>query len=80
MMNSNRGILVLLKNEFMTEQAMEHEVELLNELLKQVESSRSFCKAHELVDRNQITSNEKKILRESSHSRLRAFRFFINKN
>jgi len=80
MMSFNRDILVLLKNEFMTEQAMEQEVELLTELLKQVESSSSFCKAHELVDRNRITSNEKKILKESSHSPLRPFRFFINKN
>lgn len=79
-MSSNRDILVLLKNEFMTEEAMEHEMELLNELLKQVESSRSFCKAHELVDRNRITSNPQKILKEAGRFRLKSFRFFINKN
>ena len=36
--------------------------------------------ATELVDRNRITSSPKKILREAKHFRLRAFRFFINKN
>lgn len=79
-MSSNRDILVLLKNQFMTEQAMEQEVELLYKLLKQVESPESFCTAHELVDRNRITSQKEKILSTSRHFHLKAFRFLINKN
>ena len=80
MLNSSRDILVLLKNELLTEQDMEHEVEALNTILKQVESDKSFCIAHELVNRNRITSNSKKILKESRFFLMRPFRFLINKN
>lgn len=80
MLNYSRDILVLLKNEMMTEQDMEQEVELLNEILKRVESAESFCIAHELVNRNRITSNPKKILKESRYFSMRPFRFLINKN
>ena len=80
MLTTNRDILVLLKNEFMTEQTMKQEVELLNELLKQVETPESFCIAHELVDRNRITSKSKMILNATRHYYLKSFRFLINKN
>ncbi len=80
MLNSNRDILVLLKNELLTGQDMEHEVEALNTLLKQAESPEAFCTAHELVNRNRITSDPKKILKESRHFLMKPFRFLINKN
>lgn len=80
MLNANRDILVLLKNELLTEQDMQHEVEALNTLLKQVETDQSFCLAHELVNRNRITSNPKKILKESRFFLMKPFRFLINKN
>lgn len=80
MLNSNRDILVLLKNGLMTEQDMEHEVEALNTLLKKAESDEAFCTAHELVNRNRITSNPQKILKESRFFLMRPFRFLINKN
>lgn len=72
--------MVMLKDEFMTEHDIQQEVELLNKLLVQAESSESFCIAHELVDRNRITSKEKKILKEAQFHNLRPFRFLINKN
>ncbi len=80
MLNANRDILVLLKNELLTEQEVEHEVEALNILLKQVETDEAFCKAHELVNRNRITANPKKILKESRFFLMKPFRFLINKN
>ncbi len=75
-----RDILVLLKNEFMSEQAIEQEVECLNEILQQTESSEKFCTAHELVNRNLITSQPNKILNAVRFAELRPFRFLINKN
>ena len=75
-----RDILVLLKNEFMSEQAIEQEVECLNEILQQTESSENFCTAHELVNRNRITSQPNKILNAVRFAELRPFRFLINKN
>lgn len=80
MINLNRDIMVMLKHEFMTEHAIQQEVETLNKLLAQTESLESFCRAHELVDRNRITSKAKKILKESHFYNLRPFRFLINKN
>ena len=76
----NRDLLVLLKSEFMSQQAIEHEVECLNDMLRKSESDEQFCIAHELVDRNRITSKPKKILRAIRYTELKQFRFLINKN
>lgn len=80
MISNNRDILVLLKNEFMSEQAIEQEVENLNAIFRMTESSKSFFLAHELVDRNNITSKERKISEAIRHQELKPFRFLINKN
>lgn len=76
----NRNLLVVLKGEFMSRSAIEQQVENINCILFMVESTEKFCTAHELVNRNHITSNSKKILREAHYTRLRPFRFLINKN
>jgi hypothetical protein len=78
--NPSRDLLVLLKNEFMTEQSIEREVDSLNEILHKAESPESFCTAHELVLRNHITKQPVKILNATRQSELKAFRFLINKN
>lgn len=75
-----RDILVVVKNQFLSERAIEQEVACLHEILRFAESHEQFCIAHELVDRNRITQRVKKILRESKYYRLRPFRFLINKN
>lgn len=76
----NRDLLVLLKSEFMSQQAIEQEVECLNDMLRLTESDEQFCIAHELVDRNRITSNTKKILKAIRFTELKQFRFLISKN
>ena len=76
----NRDLLVLLKNEFMSKQAIEQEVECLNDLLLNAESTEQFCIAHELVDRNKITTKTKKILEAIRYTELKPFRFLLNKN
>ena len=70
----------MLKSEFMSQQAIEHEVECLNDMLRRSESDEQFCIAHELVDRNRITSKPTKILRAIRYTELKQFRFLINKN
>jgi hypothetical protein len=75
-----RDLLVLLKNEFMSQRAIDHEVDCLNDILRTAESDEQFCIAHELVDRNRITSKPKKILKAISYVELKPFRFLINKN
>lgn len=54
--------------------------EQLNTILSFTESPVQFCTAHELVDRNHITSNPRKVWKENLLARKRAFRFLINKN
>ena len=76
----NRDLLVLLKSEFMSPKALELEVECLNDMLHCTESDEQFCIAHELVDRNRITSNPKKLLKAIRYTELKQFRFLINKN
>lgn len=76
----NRDLLVLLKSEFMSQKAIEHEVECLNDMLRATECDDQFCKAHELVDRNRITCNPKRILKAIRYTELKQFRFLINKN
>lgn len=80
MKTPNRDLLVLLKNQFMNQRAIDHEVECLNDMLRMAESDEQFCIAHELVDRNRITSKTKKILNAIRYSELKPFRFLINKN
>ncbi len=71
---------MLLKNEFMTERAIEQEVECLNEILLKIESPENFCIAHELVNRNIITQSSSKIIKAIRLAELKPFRFLINKN
>jgi hypothetical protein len=76
MKNNSRNLLVLFNNKFISKQ----EADCLNQILLYTESPGQFCMAHELVDRNRITSSKEKILKESGRIELRPFRFLINKN
>ena len=76
MKNNGHNLLVLFKKKIISKK----ETDCLNTILHSVESPEQFCIANELVDRNRITSKERKILKESEHIQLRAFRFLINKN
>ncbi len=80
MKTPNRDLLVLLKNEFASKQAIEQEVECINHILIQAESPQQFCIAHELVSRRRITSKPKKILQAIRFAELRPFNFLLNKN
>ena len=76
MVSSNQNLLMLFNRKFVSEQ----EMNCLNKILLSTDTPEHFCTAHELVDRNRITSNIKKIVKESQRMNLRSFRFLINKN
>jgi hypothetical protein len=80
MKTNDRDLLVLLKNEFMSQQAIEKEVEYLNSILLNTEQPGELCRAHELVQRNQITQKSQKILSALSQPELKTFWFLIGKN
>ena len=80
MNNQNREIVMLFKTGELNEQALEKELDSLHEILQTVESSKAFCKVHELVDRNRITSKESKLINCFYQRELKKFRFLICKN
>jgi hypothetical protein len=80
MKTPTRDLLVLLKNEFMSQRAIDEQVECLNDILLRAESDEQFCVAHEMVDRNHITAKRRKILKAIRYTELKPFRFLINKN
>ncbi len=52
----------------------------LNKLLSVSEQPKQFCNAHELVMRNHISRNSKKIWKNTRTAQLNTFYFLINKN
>ena len=78
----NRDLLVLFKENMMSPQAIEHEVELLHELLYAVEKIENLIGAHELINVNKYKiQNEFHVLREAIRmKKLRPFVFLSNKN
>ena len=80
MFNTNKNLLLIFTSEMLDEKALEQEADCLHQILLNTKSPDNFCTAHELVDRNRISSNKKRILKASKASRLKPFRFLINKN
>ena len=52
MNKSNRDLLVLFNQELMTPQSIEHEVEMLHQLLYSIERLENLVIAHEIIDLN----------------------------
>lgn len=79
---SNRDLLVLFKEELMTPQALEHEVELLHEMLYRVELIDNIAIAHEVIDVNKYRIiNKLNVIRDTiSLKALKPFVFLNNKN
>ena len=64
MNSSNRDLLVLFNQELMTQQAIEHEVEMLHQLLYTIERIENLVIAHEIIDLNKY-----KVINKSLHLR-----------
>lgn len=82
MKTSNRDLLVLLKDESMSDKAIEQEVEQLNELLYITESVDSFCAANEIfdLDKFKIYRDQKSLVAVMHEGELKPFVFLFNKN
>ena len=76
----NRDLLVLFKNNFMSQLAMEQEVECLTKILRQSEHVYAFCTAYELVCRNRISQKTQKLMAAARQPQLKPFWFLIGKN
>ena len=78
----NRDLLVLFKEELMNPQAIEHEVEMLHELLYSVERIDNLVVAHEVINLNKykIISDKNAIRMTLRENELKPFIFLNNKN
>lgn len=82
MKTPNRDLLVLTGKITMDPKELEHQVELLNDLLYHVEGLNAFCTANEVIDLNKYRIIHKphliqQIIREKS---LTPFVFISNRN
>ncbi|MDQ6755927.1 MAG: hypothetical protein M3004_03240 [Bacteroidota bacterium] len=82
MNKSNRDLLVLFKEDLMSPQAIEHEVELLHELLYTVEKIENLITAHEVINLNKYKIQKQfHIIRNTILQKvLKPFVFLNNKN
>lgn len=78
----NRDLLVLTKKETMKPGELEHEVELLVDLLYHVEQMEAFCVANELIDLNRYKIIQKPHLIKQAvrEKKLKPFVFISNNN
>lgn len=82
MNTTNRDLLVLLNNEILSQKAIEHQVELLHEMLFKVESTENICIAHEILDLNRykLITKASKVKDFIRKKELAPFIFLCNKN
>jgi len=78
----NRDLLVLFNQELLSPQAIEHEVELLHELLHSVERLDNLVTAHEILDLNKYkVVNKTMVVRNTiREQKLKPFVFLNCKN
>jgi len=82
MKNSNRDLLVLVKDAFSTKEAMQHELNQLNRLLLRFETADNFCIAHEVFDlqKYRVISGKSQLQKIFEKDELKPFVFICNKN
>jgi hypothetical protein len=82
MKSPDRDLLVLLKDETMSEQAIEQEVEKLNSMLVNIESSDGFYSSHEMLDLNKfkLIHDRKIISQMCKDKQMKPFTFLCNLN
>lgn len=78
----NRDLLVLTNKGTMNAMELEHEIELIIDILHKVENTHSFCVANEIIDLNRYRVIHKpnimmSLIREKT---LKPFIFICNKN
>lgn len=78
----NRDLLVLFNQELMSPQAIEHQVDLLHELLFDVERMDNLVVAHEIIDLNKykVINNLVKIKETIRRQEQKPFVFLNCKN
>jgi hypothetical protein len=82
MKNSNRDLLVLVKDAYTNNEAMQFELQQLNMLLVNFETLESFCMAHEVFDiqKYRVLTKKSQLQKIIEKETLKPFMFICNKN
>lgn len=82
MKNANRDLLVLVKDAYSDKEAMQHELNQLNNLLLRFETVDSFCMAHEIIDlqKYRILTGKSQLQKVIEKDEIKPFVFICNKN
>ena len=82
MKNSNRDLLVLVKDAYTNREAMQYELQQLNMLLVNFETLESFCIAHEVFDiqKFRVLTKRSQLQKIIEKETLKPFMFICNKN
>ena len=82
MKNSNRDLLVLVRDGYADQNAINYELKQLNKLLIRFESLEAFCTAHEVFDvnRNRRVIKLSQIRKILEKDEIKPFVFICNKN
>jgi hypothetical protein len=82
MKNSNRDLLVLVKDAYTNKEAMQYELQQLNTLLVNFETLESFCIAHEVFDihKYRVITKRSQLQKIIENDTLKPFMFICNKN
>jgi len=82
MKRPNRDLLVLMKDECLDEDAMQNELEQLNQLLMYFETADNICLSHEVFDMNRykIIRKTEQVQKIITRHEVKAFVFVCNKN
>ena len=82
MKTPNRDLLVLVKDDHLDKEAIEFELEQLNQLLFVFETVDNFCVAHEVFDMNRykIIHKSRTIRQVMNQKELKPFIFICKKN
>ena len=78
----NRDLLVLTNKETMNPMELEHEIELIIDILHKVENAGAFCVANEIIDLNRykIIHKAHLIQKFTREKEMKPFVFICNKN
>ena len=82
MKNANRDLLVLVKDAYTNQEAMQQELQQLNMLLVNFETLESFCIAHEVFDiqKYRVLTKRSQLQKIIEKETLKPFMFICNKN
>jgi hypothetical protein len=82
MKNSNRDLLVLVRDGYADQDAIQNELQQLNRMLIRFETTENFCIAHEVFDVNKyrVITRLSRLKKFVERDEIKPFVFVFNKN